>query len=137
MRGLLSYLKKSRVALAAAGVGMMLAGTTALSSSAHADWDGHGRHGGHDRGGDRHWDRGGDRGGDRGDHYRGGRDWDRGERHWRGDWHGARWHEGHHRHYYPAYRTGYVYYPGYGYYDPAYYEPAYYPAGVSFGFNFR
>jgi hypothetical protein len=109
MRSFTSYLKKSRVALAAIGLGAMLAGTTALSAPAHADWDHHG--GGH-------WDHG-----DRGRH------WDRDD-HWR--------HEGWHRHYYSYYRPGYVFYPGYGYYDP-YYEPVYpaYPGGVSFGFNFR
>src|SRR5215831_4915333 len=118
MRGFTSYLKNSRVALAAVGLGALLAGTTALSGTAHADWDhgnGRGDHG-------RHWDRGDHRG------------WDRD--HWRG----AGWHEGYHRHYYPYYRTGYVYYPGYGYYDPYYDAPHYYPvypAGISFGFNFR
>jgi hypothetical protein len=122
MRGFTSYLKNSRIALAAVGLGALLAGTTALSGAALADDHGHGRgdHGGH-------WDRGG-----HGDH----RGWDRGD-HWR-----AGWHEGYRRHYYPYYRTGYVYYPGYGYYDPYYDAPAYYPypaypAGVSFGFNFR
>src|ERR1700752_1619571 len=97
---MISYLKKSRVALAAVGLGALLAGTTALSGTAYADRDGRGHHGDRgDRGG--HW-------GHRG-HY------DRG-------WHGGGYYREHYRPYRSYYSPRYVYYPGY--YD-RYYYPAY------------
>jgi len=118
MRGLLSYLKKSRTAMAAVGVLTVLAGTTAITGTAVAR-DGHG-HG--DRHGGRNWDRG----------DRGHRDWDRGRHH--------HYHR-HHNHYRPAQSWGYYYAPPpvYRTYYPSYYNRYYYDPGpsVNFGFVFR
>jgi hypothetical protein len=113
MRGLLSCLKKDRIAMAAAGALTVLAGTAAVTGSASAA-DGHWR-----GRGDHHWNRGDHRGWDRGYHH-----------HYRGGYYRPAYNWGYYYAPRPVYRT---YYPGY-YYSPYYYDPG---PSVNFGFTFR